>query len=443
MLTSADLSLEQAPPISVPFRFFLTAPLFGLAASLLALHQGPALVLTRWLPATAAFVHLLTIGFVLMVMCGALLQLLPVLAAAPVPKVVAVAGATHLLLVLGTCSLVAAFLSAGPVWLVLGLLLLGVGLLLFIAALSAVLWPVRPRTATIVAMLLALLCLLATLLLGLLAGVSILGLLPPGPIELLTDLHLVWGLAGAVGLLLIGVAYQVVPLFQVTPEYPFWFRRTLVPGLFLSLLVWSLTKLAVAYTGWAVVYSLLWLGLVAGGYVLFAVATLLLQQRRRRRINDITVIFWRVGMSTLILCLPLWAAGQLFPALGSSPRLPLLFGVLLILGVAVAVVSGMLYRIVAFLPWFHLQHRQLSLMRFDVNLPHMRIFVAYDSALRQFYLWLLSFVAALIAVFWPYFVWVAGILFALSNLLLLHNMLSAVRCYLHVDRLLRAAPPGT
>ena len=36
----ADLSFDQAPPIGVPFRFFLTAPWFGVAAGCLATLPG-------------------------------------------------------------------------------------------------------------------------------------------------------------------------------------------------------------------------------------------------------------------------------------------------------------------------------------------------------------------------------------------------------------------
>src|SRR5487761_2332052 len=36
------LSFEQAPPISVPYRFFLTAPLFGAVAGLVLAWFGPA-----------------------------------------------------------------------------------------------------------------------------------------------------------------------------------------------------------------------------------------------------------------------------------------------------------------------------------------------------------------------------------------------------------------
>ena len=38
------LALEQAPPVNAPFRFFLTAPLFGLAAVGLLLWSGPELL---------------------------------------------------------------------------------------------------------------------------------------------------------------------------------------------------------------------------------------------------------------------------------------------------------------------------------------------------------------------------------------------------------------
>ena len=72
----ASLSFEQAPPISVPFRFFLTAPLFGVAAGLLLIWFGADALASRWNAPTLALTHLLTVGFMLEAMCGALLQIL-------------------------------------------------------------------------------------------------------------------------------------------------------------------------------------------------------------------------------------------------------------------------------------------------------------------------------------------------------------------------------
>ncbi|MCZ7654672.1 MAG: hypothetical protein M5R42_10950 [Rhodocyclaceae bacterium] len=96
------LSFEQAPPISVPFRFFLTAPLFGMAAGLLLLWQGPQAFVSRWTPVALALTHLLAVGFMLQAMCGALLQMLPVAAGANIWQPRRVTHLTHAGLTIGT-----------------------------------------------------------------------------------------------------------------------------------------------------------------------------------------------------------------------------------------------------------------------------------------------------------------------------------------------------
>ncbi|MDQ5914882.1 MAG: hypothetical protein QG584_773, partial [Pseudomonadota bacterium] len=78
----ALLSFEQAPPIAAPFRFFLTAPLFSGLAGLLLLVDGPELLTSRWTPGALALTHLIAAGFVLQVMLGAMIQILPVVAGA-------------------------------------------------------------------------------------------------------------------------------------------------------------------------------------------------------------------------------------------------------------------------------------------------------------------------------------------------------------------------
>src|SRR5512139_2908610 len=101
-MTLATLSLEQAPPITVPFRFFLTAPLLLLLGAAAWLLTDSGALGSRWSPAVLGITHLLTLGFMAMVMCGAMLQLLPVLAGAPVPNPRLMAWAIHLPLLVGT-----------------------------------------------------------------------------------------------------------------------------------------------------------------------------------------------------------------------------------------------------------------------------------------------------------------------------------------------------
>jgi hypothetical protein len=63
MNKSTELSLDQAPPIGVPMRFFLTTPLFAIAAFALLLWQDPDLLFSRWNPALLGATHLLTLGY--------------------------------------------------------------------------------------------------------------------------------------------------------------------------------------------------------------------------------------------------------------------------------------------------------------------------------------------------------------------------------------------
>lgn len=440
MLTSAELSLEQAPPISIPLRFFLTAPLFGLTAALVALLFGPELIASRWSPSVLAFSHLLTLGFLTMVMCGAMLQMLPVVAASPVPQVVAAGTTVHLSLILGTGSLVTAFFSLQASWMKLSLIFLGSGIFVFLLAVGVALWRVRHPNPTVTGMRLALISLTVTMVFGLILGSGLLGIGGWVRMPNLVDGHLGWGLVGWVGLLLLAVSYQVVPMFQVTPEYPVWMRKGLIWWLWVGLFIWSLLLLGANAGYWSRLVPTFGLIPVVAGFLLFAAVTLGLQQRRRRRLSDVTLMFWRLAMISLLGCLLLWLVGQFFPSIFGSVRYSFLFGLLSLLGVGGAVVNGMLYKIVPFLCWFHLQNRQLALQCLSVPIPNMKEFISDRRAKGQFVLYLLALLLAACAIFLPqWFVRPFALLFAFSNFLLWFNLFRAILRYRDTNRSLIAS----
>ena len=79
MFQNSGLSLDQAPPISVVFRFFLAGSLWGIAAGIWLFFAGaPALEPST--PEALILTHMLTLGVMLSFMLGALFQMLPVLA---------------------------------------------------------------------------------------------------------------------------------------------------------------------------------------------------------------------------------------------------------------------------------------------------------------------------------------------------------------------------
>lgn len=104
------LRLEQAPVISVPYRSFVSAPIFLVLAAAVLVWRDPEVLESRLSPAALAVTHLFTLGFMSMAMMGAIMQMLLVLVGAPIPWPRTIAGISHTGLCLGTLSLAAGFL---------------------------------------------------------------------------------------------------------------------------------------------------------------------------------------------------------------------------------------------------------------------------------------------------------------------------------------------
>lgn len=416
----AGLSLDQAPPIGVPFRFFLSAPLFGAAAAALLLWHGPGLLDSRWQPAALAATHLITLGFLGLVMMGALMQMLPVVAGAPVARPVGVARAVHGLLLAGILALAGGLLWLQPAWMRGAVFLLGGGLVVFLiaAALSLRRAVANPSSR---AMRFALLALLLASALGLLLASNHGWGWWLQQRELTGNLHLAWGLLGWVGLLVAGVAYQVVPMFQVTPAYPGWLTRSLVPALFTTLVLWS------ALTLWLPQVAVVAGSVLAALLGLFALITLRLQSRRKRKVADVTLDFWRYAMACLLLALPGWLWVQLSDTSGRFALLPVL---LFALGFAVSVVNGMLYKIVPFLVWFHLQSRTSNILA----VPNMKEIIPLQRMRVQLWLHMAAVAMLALSCLWPPLLYPAAVLLALSMLWLEAALLAAFLRYRRLEK---------
>ncbi|MDQ5908141.1 MAG: hypothetical protein QG599_232 [Pseudomonadota bacterium] len=390
-MNTAGLSFEQGPPFSVPLRFFLTAPWFLVLAAVLISWEGPVIFASRWLPSMLALTHLLVLGFMAQTMLGALLQILPVAVGVSVPYPRLTAALIHIPLTLGTLTLVGAFLFSEPVLFAHAVGLLGLGFGVALIAFNIAVWRAPVAGGTVIALRCALIALLVTVLFGLLlaSGLSWGWSLP---VVMITELHAVWGLAGWTPLLLAGVAYQVVPMFHITPTYPTWLTRSFAPGMTGLFIAWTVLTLA----GWPTVAMWVRIALTFGLIVL-AIVTLYLFTQRRRKIGDPTLGYWRISMVSLFVGAGLWVLTQWLPALALAPQVELLLGVLLIVGFAIAVINGMLYKIVPFLAWFHLQARFLG----QAKVPNMKQLLPDAPIQRQMWGFLATVVLLLAAVIYP------------------------------------------
>lgn len=421
-MAQALLSFEQAPSISVPFRFFLTAPLFAAAAGLLLAWYGPDALATRWSGAALALTHLLTAGFMLQAMCGALLQVLPVAAGANVWQPQKVAWLTHFGITLGALLLVAGFIGEAPLLFRIAVPLLGITLAAYVAVLLHSLLTTPATGATVPVLRLAVTALAVTVALGMTLAAA-LGWRLAVPLVELTHIHAAWGLLGWSLLLVTGVSYLVVPMFQLTPSYPAWLMRRLPALLFAALVVWTLLSLyAEATAAWRDGLAHLLILCGAG----FGAATLWLQHRRRRRVSDVTLLYWRLGMLSLLVAAALALVAQ-HVEMPLRGRLEMALGVLVLFGVFVSLINGMLYKIVPFVCWLHLQ-------RVVKPAPNMRQMLPEPAMLGQFCMHLVALVLLLAALLWAPLTSAAGLALTAASIWMEYNLLRAVRTYRRLGR---------
>ncbi len=405
------LSLEQAPPIGVILRFFLTVPFSGMLLSLLMLYAGSDLLVPHSPPAVAA-VHMLFIGVITMAMVGALFQMLPVLAGVVIEVPSRRASLIHLLLTLGTISLGWAFVGFAPVAYASAGLLLGAAFAYLILLTLPALLRQRGGTSTLRGMQTALLSLTAAVAFAVVMlygyGRGELG----GLHEALRASHYTFALIGWVGFLIISVAFQVVEMFYVTPPYPdfcqVWGWRIFLGAMVLKS-IWLLAGLP---------FSIVFDAVIALELLGFAAVTLKRLSQRKRPISDVTVWFWRFGAGMLSLATLLWLLHELTHVAALLPAMLIAYAAF-----AMSIIFGMMYKIVPFLIWFHLNTQGY----FDA--PVMSEIIPSKRAKWFFRLFALAVLMLFGGFASVLFVRLSAVVLLAAFLLLGYNLASAVAMY--------------
>lgn len=409
------LDYDLALPTSLILPFFLNVPVFLLLAALLLGLEGPLALASRWHPAALAVVHLVVLGAMASAMTGALMQILPVASRVRFPWPRLVGRLTHAGLSAGAALLALwlwrpALAPAGAA----AIVLLSASLGGWALACFAGLWRDRRQAAdgaqeVLMAACLAPAALLVTVGLGASLAAARLGWLPAWP---LTDLHAAWGLAGWTGLLLVGVAGQLVPIFLATDRYPPTLPGRLSLAICALLVMLSVNTLASpgapGVAAWVIV------ALLAIMLALFALRTLrLLLRQRGAPMPDPANGFWRLGMLALLALPVAW----MWP---SAP--PAAVGVLG-LAAAISAISGLLYRIVPFLLWRQL-HTDVG--QPVAGLPKLRDYLPPRPAQAHLYLHAGAVAGLLLACAWAPATRPAALLLALSALWQLAGLLAAL-----------------
>ena len=406
------LSLDQAPPISAPVRFFLTAPLFAMVAATLIFFFDPALLMSRFSLETIVVTHLFTIGFLAMAMLGALQQMLPVLAGVTLPKASLVATTSHILISLGLILMSIGLLQSIKVIIFIATLSLGLGFLILLGAIIIAIRKVEFLTPTIRGMRWAIGFAFIIVMLGM-HLLSSYGTGVMGETHLsFANMHAVLAIFGFAGILIVGVAFQVIPMFYVTPAFHEHYQKYLVLAVVAALVLWALLSFIAVDFAWLAKTILVTI------FALFGYLIIEKMNQRKRPIADITVYYWRLSGVMAVLGSIVWLSS------GFIEKDILSFvGVIIGGGFLMSVMSGMLYKIIPFLVWFHLNGMGY------MSIPSMGEMVHKKMALAQFVLFVTTLILFTSAFWLPIMMKVGAITLLTSMVLLEINLVVAYKNY--------------
>lgn len=422
----ANLSFSTLPPISVPFRYFISAAVFLMLCAGFILFSGEATWLSRWHPNMLVITHLFTLGFISMVMMGAIFQFLPVIGGVGVPNARAVASIAHSLHTLGTLALSVSFIFPNSVVRIIAILALGVGFTFYIFAIANVLIKKLSQGYTIIGMRLALFSLILVVGLGLLFLAQNM-LLPYVDIRFLsnknyTDIHALIGGFGWAGLLILAVSLQIIPMFHVTPAFPKWVGRYLpssLVALLLSLFIFNPDSVV----GKIMTISILAL------YIAFALIVLNLFKQRKRKVVDTSVQFWQLAAASFLAVVCLYFLPDAFFVDFFNGNKSLLLGAIFLFFYLVSIIEAMLLKIIPFLTYTHLQNLCLSDFSAMAHLPHMHELLLKKHGRWLFYLHLLSGCTLIITLALTQFYGLFAFALFAEFSLLLYLMLRSLRMY--------------
>ncbi len=387
MMNIANLSFSALPPISVPFRYFISAAIFLMLTSFLILFSDEAAWLSRWHPTMLAITHLFTLGFISMVMMGAIYQFLPVIGGVGIANVRIVATISHALHTIGTLALSWSFIFPNTVISVIAMLTLGTGFTFYICAVANVLIKKLSQGQTIIGMRLAMLSLVVVVLLGILflAQKSVVPYIELGAIsdKNFTDIHALLGGFGWAGVLILAVSLQIIPMFHVTPSFPKLLAKYMPVALIILLSLLFVFKPS-STSGQVVIAVLLTI------YAIYNLTFLQLFKQRKRKVADTSIQFWQfAGISFIALTCLYLLPDALFLQLFSGNK-ALLLSAIFIYFFLVSIIEAMLLKITPFLTYTHLQSLCLSNFTAMAHLPHMHELLLKKHGRWLFYLHLCS-----------------------------------------------------
>ncbi len=402
------LTLDQAPPYTIPIKFYLTASLYLIVLSIITpiytLH-----VYSRYDYEVIALTHIFTLGFITHIMFGSLFQMMPVMLSVAYTKVVKNAKIIYSFLNIGLSFFILGFLTNITYMLGLGGIFLA-GIFFYFCFISLkTIFLSKEFNALVQNFIASFIALIFATAFGFTALLGHFGFVDSVKYG---NIHIAFMLFGWVFILIMSVSYKIIPMFFVAKEFSLILQKRLYILQLILLLLFAYAQIQENIFMLTIIKILL-----SSCVILFAIFSIKILKQRKRARKDISVNLWYFAMSNTILSATLFIYASILHV-----DIYIFIGFLALFGGIYPLINAMLYKIIPFLTWFHLS----SNMVFEAEMGNV---IRKKWMTYQVNLYFLSFSLFLFVPFFHSFIIIAAAVFFFSAILLFINIVTALKYY--------------
>ncbi|MCR4416184.1 MAG: hypothetical protein NUV92_00360 [Ignavibacteria bacterium] len=409
-----------SPPFKIVVKYFIAAIISFIIFNLMLVIDYKSISGHHFQPKILSINHILTLGFITMIIFGAMFQLVPVVLEVKLFSTI-LAEIQFWIYTFGVILLTYKFYYfSSNLSFVLPALLLSLAMMIFTINIVISMTKVKKWNITGSYLASALFWLLITALAGYLLAKNLdKPFIKINHLQYL-KLHAITAFVGWVSMVVMGVSFKLIPMFTLSHGYK------------LTLAKWSFVLINIGLLGinWIMhypdtgFYNLIFGVLIFAGIILYLIQIFIIFKKRIRKKLDIGIkfsafAFIMMGFSSLL------NFSFVFFDYESIKNLTLLYGFTVLVGYVSFLIVGQMYKIVPFLVWYHKYSSKVGLQ----HVPMLKDMFNEKLAEIQFYLMIAGLVLLVpsLMIEIEILVFISFLLFALSSFIFGYNMITIFR----------------
>lgn len=383
-----SVASAYSPPFRIVAKYFAATIISFVVLNLMLVLNYLDISGHHFQPKILSITHIATLGFITMIIFGAMFQLVPVVLEVKLFSII-LAEIQFWIFSAGVVLLVYKFWNFGSgLSFTLPAILLNIAMLIFSINIIASMVKVKSWNITGTYLASSIFWLLTTAVAGLLLSINLdTPFIKISHLQYL-KLHVITAFVGWVAMVVMGVSFKLIPMFILSHDYK------------LNLAKWAVILINIGLLGvnWIMhypdteFYNTFFGSLIFIGMLLYLVQITIVFKKRIRKKPDIGLKFTSVALIILSITAVL-NFSFLFFNYENVINLTLVYGIIFLIGFASMLIIGQMYKIVPFLVWYHKYSSKVGIEK----VPMLKDMFNETLAEYQFYLMIAGLIISVIA----------------------------------------------